>query len=126
MSNTETILNLLRRANERRRSNRLFKELGIALSMTLPVPVLLKLWDLWSPLRGRTVVIVLALWAIAAAACIVWRLRGGQSNLSEKAAIDRQAGLDDEIKTAYWFTQGSRQSSGLMLRSTALHKRRTG
>ena len=111
MSNTETILNLLRRANERRRTNRLFKELGIALSMTLPVPVLLKLWDLWSPLRGRTVVIVLALWAIAAAACIVWRLRGGQSNLSEEAAaIDRQAELEDEIKTAYWFTQGSRQS----------------
>ena len=111
MSNSETILSLLRKANERRRTNRVFNELGIALTMSLPVPVLFKIWDLWSPIRGRTVAITLGLWAIAAAACIVWRLRGGKTNLFEEAAaIDQKAGLHDEIKTAYWFSQGSRQS----------------
>src|SRR5687768_4816749 len=111
MSNSEAILNLLRRVHERRRINHVIRELGIALSMALPAPVLLKLWDLWSPMRGRTVLLLLAVWAIAAAAIIVWRLRAPKTTLLEEAAaVDQKAGLNDEIKSAFWFTQDSRRS----------------
>src|SRR5688572_3182571 len=112
MPDNETIVDLLKKVHQRRRRNRIFKELGVALSIVMPLPVLLKLWDLWSPLRGRTVLIALGVWAIGAVVFIVSRLKSTPTTLSEEAAVlDRQAGLHDEIRTAYWFTQSPRRSA---------------
>ena len=103
MADKELIIGLLERVRRRVRSERRFKTIYAVLSIALIVPLVLKVIDLITPLHGITVVVVLGLWATATIAWLVWSTRG-QETLSQAAdSLDRQARLQDQMKTAYWF-----------------------
>jgi hypothetical protein len=110
MSDREIIFQLLRTVEWRIRTNRLFHELTVGLSVVLAALIVFKIWDLFSPLRGLTIGIVTAVLIVIYAVFAVWRIR--QRGTLEQAAdlIDRKAGLHDEIKTAFWFLNNPRSS----------------
>src|SRR5262245_42475909 len=103
MSDREIIVKALQKAERRLRTNRLARDLIFSLSLFLLFPLAFKIWDLFSPFRGRTVVIVLGVWAACLAIYTLRRtLRKG--TLEQAAAqVDAKATLHDELKTAYWF-----------------------
>ena len=110
MSDREIIFQLLRTVEWRIRTNRLFHELTVGLSVVLAALILFKIWDLFSPFRGLTIGIVASVLIILYAVFAVWRIR--LRGTLEQAAdlIDRKAGLHDEIKTAFWFLNNPRTS----------------
>ena len=73
------------------------------LSIFLLVPVVFKIWDLFRPFRGVTVITVLSLWFIGVAVYFASRLSRKGNLAHAAAAIDRKASLQDELKSAYWF-----------------------
>jgi hypothetical protein len=110
MSDRELIIHFLEKAEKRARSNRRFNDIAVTLAFALVFPVVFKLLDLLFLFRGRTVVTVLGLWAVATIVWIVLRLRG-KSPLNQVAgSVDRKARLNDQLKTAYWFIQNPRES----------------
>lgn len=110
MSDRELILDFLRRAEKRARSNKRFNEIAGTLAVALLVPIGFKILDLFFVFRGRTVTLFLALWAIVTLVWVVVRVRG-RSPLSHIAGnIDRKARLNDQLKTAYWFIENPRKS----------------
>jgi len=110
MSDRELIIGLLKRVEQRRRANRFLKSSAAALTLSLLIPVSFKLVDLITPFRGRTVGIVLAVWAAASIGFILWKLRGRESLAEVAARVDHRADLHDQIKTAYWFIQNPSHS----------------
>jgi len=110
MSDRDLILQFLERAGKRARSNKRFNEIAVTLAIALIVPVVFKLLDLVFLFRARTVSGFFIVWAVAT---IVWtgsRIRG-KNPLSQVAAnVDRKAGLNDQLKTAYWFIKNPRSS----------------
>src|SRR5262245_29897146 len=110
MSDREVILDFLRKAEKRIRSNKRFNEIAATLAAALLVPLLFKILDLFFLFRGRTVTVFFTIWAIATLVWIAFRLRG-KSPLSQIAGnIDSKAQLNDQLKTAYWFIQNPRDS----------------
>ncbi len=110
MSDREIIIKSLEKAERRLRTNRLFRDLTFSLSLFLLFPIAFKIWDLFSPLRGGTVAVVLLVWLSALALYSLWRTLQ-MSTLEQTAAqVDKKAGLYDELKTAYWFITHPRTS----------------
>ena len=103
MSDKELIIKSLQKADRRLRANRLLDELTWGLSILLFVPLVFKVWDLFRPFRGRTVVIFLAVWLAAVIAYAVWRMSQKTTLGHIAAAVDHTASLKDEVKSAYWF-----------------------
>jgi len=110
MSDKEIIIASLRRVERRIRTNRLFTELSFGALLFLALPLLLKLWDLVQPMRGVTVSIIAGIWVLLFAGYVAWRVI--QKGTLEQAAssADQQAGLRDELKTAFWFINNPRSS----------------
>ena len=110
MSDKEIIIKSLERVERRIRTNRLFNELALGATFFLAFPLALKIWDLFDPLRASAITIIAGIWVLLFAAYVVWRgLRRG--TLTQAAAsIDKTAGLNDEIKTAFWFLNNPRPS----------------
>src|SRR5215471_1399523 len=110
MSDRELIINFLKKAERRARSNKRFNDIAVSLAIALVVPVVFKLLDLFLLFRGRTVIAFLGLWTVTTVVWIVVRLRG-KSPLSQVAGqIDNKAQLHDQLKTAYWFAENPRPS----------------
>src|SRR2546421_7576578 len=110
MSDKEIIIASLQRVERRIRTNRLFQELTLGAVIFLAIPLLLKVWDLLNPLRGVTVSIIVGTWILLFAAFVIWRSIQ-KSSLNEAAvAVDKQADLHDELKTALWFVKNPRPS----------------
>jgi len=110
MSDNEIIIKSLERVERRIRTNRLFNELALGATFFLAFPLALKIWDLFDPLRAATITVIAGIWVLLFAAYVVWRgLRRGTLNQAA-ASIDKTAGLNDEIKTAFWFLNNPRQS----------------
>src|SRR5712691_6540672 len=74
MSDKEIIIGSLRRVERRIRTNRLFNELTYGAALFLAIPVLLKIWDLFEPLRGVTVSIIVGIWVLLFTAFVAWRV----------------------------------------------------
>jgi len=110
MSDTESIIHLLRNVEWRLRANRLLHELTLSLSIVLTFFIALKVWALFSPLKATTITFVIAACAFLFASYIVWRFRKRGTLDQAAASIDRKAGLNDEIKTALWFIENPRSS----------------
>src|SRR5437667_3731027 len=110
MSDKEIIIHSLKRIERRIRANRLLNELALGATFFLGFPLVLKVLDLFDPLRAATITVIGGTWMVIFAAYVVWRvLRKG--NLNQAAAsIDKAAGLNDEIKTAFWFIHNPRPS----------------
>jgi hypothetical protein len=110
MSDKEIIVASLKRVERRIRTNRLFNELSLGAVLFLAIPVLLKLWDLIEPLRGVTISLAVGIWVLLFVGFVIWR--GIQKATLEQAAssADRQAGLQDELRTAFWFARNPRAS----------------
>jgi len=103
MADKELIIGLLERVRRRVRSERRFKTIYAVLSIALVFPLILKFIDLIFPFRGITAAVCLSLWAVATSVWVIWSTRG-QETLSQAAdSLDRQARLQDQMKTAYWF-----------------------
>jgi len=103
MAYKEFIIGLLERVRRRVRSEQRFRIIYAILSMALIFPLVLKLIDLFSPLKGFTVVVLLGLWAVATTIWLVRRTRI-QVTLDQAAdSLDKQARLQDQMKTAWWF-----------------------
>jgi len=110
MSDKEIIIASLRRIERRIRTNRLFAELNLGVAFFLAIPVLLKIWDLITPMRGVTISIIGGLWVLLFAAFVVWRFVPRGTLEQAAASADQQAGLHDELKSAFWFIHNPRSS----------------
>ena len=97
MSDTESIIHLLRNVEWRLRANRLLHELTLSLSIVLTFFIALKVWALFSPLKAPTITFVIAACAFLFTSYIVWRFRKRGTLDQAAASIDRKAGLNDEI-----------------------------
>ena len=110
MADREIIISSLKKVERRIRANRLFQELTFGLTLFLAFPVVLKIWDLFSPFRATSLLIIVAVWLISLTGYIGWRI-GKKGTLDEAAAsIDEKAGLHNEITTAFWFINHPRPS----------------
>jgi len=110
MSDKEIIVASLRRVERRIRTNRLFGELALGAVICGAIPILLKIWDLFEPLRGITVSAVVGICVLLFAVYAVWRVLQ-KGTLNEAASsIDDRAGMHDELKTAFWFVNNPRPS----------------
>src|SRR5690349_18944108 len=110
MSDKEIIIASLHRVERRIRTNRLFYELAFGTAAFIAIPLLLKIWDLFEPLRGATVSTIVGIWMLLFASYIAWRfLQRGTLN-DAAASIDTKAALKDELKTAFWFVNNPRPS----------------
>jgi hypothetical protein len=110
MSDQEIIVASLRRVERRIRTNRLLHELTRGAALFLAIPLLLKIWDLFEPLRAVTVSIFVGIWVLLFAAYVVWRFLQ-KGTLGEAASdADKKAELRDELKTAFWFINNPRPS----------------
>src|SRR5262245_61721893 len=108
MSDQEIILASLRRVDRRIRTNRLLHELTLGAALFLVIPLLLKIWDLFEPLRAVTIGIIVGIWVLLFSAYVVWRFLQ-RGTLGEAAAsADKKADLQDELKTAFWFINNPR------------------
>src|SRR5256885_2365958 len=103
MSDKEIIISSLRRVERRIRTNRLFNELTLGAALFLAIPLLLKIWDLFEPLRGVTISIIVGIWVLLFGAYVVWRAMQKGTLTQAAASVDKDAGLHDELKTAFWF-----------------------
>jgi len=103
MSDREIIIRSLKRAERRLRANRLLGDLTFGLSLFLLFPLAFKIWDLFSPFRGRTVAVVLVAWGTCLVLYSFWRILQKGTLEQTAAQVDRKAALYDELKTACWF-----------------------
>ena len=110
MSDKELIITSLRRVERRIRTNRLFTELGLAATIFFAIPLVLKFWDLFEPMRGVTITLIVGTWMLLFAAFIVWRIAQKATLEHAAASVDKRAGLQDELKTAFWFINNPRPS----------------
>jgi cell division septum initiation protein DivIVA len=110
MTDAEIIIQLLRIVEWRLRANRLLHELTLSLSIVLIFLIALKVWDLLSPLKAATIPFVIAACAFLFTSYAVWRFRKKGTPDQAAVSIDRKAGLNDEIKTAFWFIENRRPS----------------
>ena len=110
MSDKEIIIASLRRVELRIRTNRLFSELTAGAALFLAIPVLLKIWDLFQPLRGTTISVIVGIWVLLFAAYVVWRIQQKGTLNQAAASADKNADLKDELKTAFWFINNPRPS----------------
>src|SRR5438128_4578267 len=110
MSDKEIIIKSLERVERRIRTNRLLNELALGATYFLAFPLALKVWDLFDPLRGATIAFIAGIWILLFAAYVVWRSLYRATLRQAAAVIDRAAGLNDEIKTAFWFIHNPRPS----------------
>jgi hypothetical protein len=110
MSDKDIIINSLERVERRIRTNRLFNELTFGTALFLAFPIVVKLWDLVSPIRGRTIAILGGLWAAVFIGYVVSRFLQKGTLSQAAASVDKRAGLHDEIKTAFWFIHNPRPS----------------
>src|SRR5215468_4871301 len=99
MSDTEIILQLLRRVEWRLRSARLLHDSMLAVSIVLALFIALKVWDLFSPLRSGTTLVFSAVCGGIMVGCLVWRFRQRIPVNHAAASVDLKAGLKDEIRT---------------------------
>ena len=74
MSDKEIIIASLQRVERRIRTNRLFNELTLGAVLFLAIPLLLKIWDLFVPLRGGTISIIVGIWVLLFATFAIWRV----------------------------------------------------
>jgi len=126
MSDKEIIVASLHRVERRIRANRLVYELAFGTAAFIALPLLLKIWDLFEPLRGATVSTIVGIWMLLFAAYVAWRsLQKGTLN-DVAASVDTKAGLNDELKTAFWFVNNPRPSAWVdaQLRRAAGNARR--
>jgi hypothetical protein len=111
MSDKEIIVTSLRRVERRIRTNRLFNELNFGAILFLAIPLLLKMWDLFEPMRGVTVSIIVGIWVLLFTAFVLWRAMQRGTLEQAAASVDQCAGLHDELKSAVWFIHHPRASA---------------
>src|SRR5215813_25238 len=110
MSDKEIIIASLRRVERRIRYNRLFTELNLGVSLFLVIPLVLKLWDLFQPMRAVTIGFTVGIWVLLFLSFVIWRIVQKGTVEQAAASIDKQAQLQDELKTALWFINNPRSS----------------
>ena len=110
MSDRQIIINFLQATERRTRANRLLHDISYAFAVSLLFPLSFKLWDLVSPFRATTVLVVHGLWLAGFLAYSAWRLTQKGTLAQSAAALDSKAALNDELKTAYWFINNPRPS----------------
>src|SRR5207253_2046432 len=103
MADKEFIIGLLEHVRRRVRSERRFKTITAGLAIALIFPVVFKIIDLLWPFRGLTVAIVLGVWGLAAAVVLGWKTRSHETMADAAVSLDRRAGMQDQVKSAYWF-----------------------
>src|SRR5262249_59612584 len=73
MSDKEIIVASLERIERRIRTNRLLHELTFGAILFFAFPLILKIWDLFDPLRGATISIIVGIWVLLFVAYVTWR-----------------------------------------------------
>jgi len=111
MTDKDLILEFLEKARRRVGSNSRLAEIARILALAMLVPVAFKLLDFFYLFRARTVTTFFVLWLIATLIWVFSRLRRAGPIADVAAAVDRKAGLNDQLKTAYWFIRNPRDSA---------------
>ena len=86
MSDSESIIRLLKAAEKRVRGNRVIQEIAYGLSIALIIPVLFKILDFFVGFRLTTVAIFFIVWTVITVLWLYWRTRGLAKPLQEVAA----------------------------------------
>jgi hypothetical protein len=110
MSDTEIIVRLIQSARRRLRARQLLSESTFCVSIVLLFLSLLKILDLLSPFDTRTVTLIIIAGILFFAGYLASRLRKTETLEDTAASIDRRAGMNDEIRTAFWFIRNPRSS----------------
>ena len=110
MSDTEIITHLLKSVERRLRAKHLLSELALCVSIVLLFLIPLKIWDLFSPFDTRMVTLIIIAGILFFAGGLASRLRKTGTLEDAAASIDRRAGMNDEIRTAFWFINNPRPS----------------
>src|SRR4030095_11810354 len=112
MSDSESIIRLLKAAEKRVRGNRMLQEVAYGLAIALVLPVLFKIVDFFVGFRLTTVAVFFAVWGIGTAIWLFWRARGlGEPLQKVAASIDSKSHGHDQLKTAYWFIRNPKDSA---------------
>jgi hypothetical protein len=111
MTDRETIIGLLRKAERRLWADRLFNELSFALALFLLFPLALKACDLFVGFTGTTVAALVGVWFVAFAGYGLTLSRRKVTLANAAAALDKRVALKEELTTAYWFIENSRSSN---------------
>jgi hypothetical protein len=110
MSDTEVIIQLLRKVEWRSRANRVRHDLAFALALFLAVMIALRVWTLVSHVPVLAVAIIIGASVSLLVAYVVKGL-GRKGTLDDVAvSVDQKAALRDEIRTAFWFINNPRSS----------------
>src|SRR5678816_4880262 len=105
MSDSESIIRLLKAAEKRVRGNRMVQEIAYGLASALVFPVLFKILDFFVGFRLTTVAIFFAVWGIITLVWLVWRTRGlGESLHKVAASLDSRSSGHDQLKTCLLYT----------------------
>ena len=111
MSDSESIIRLLKAAEKRVRGNRVLQEIAYGLAIALVLPVLFKILDFFVGFRLTTVEIFFVVWGLATVMWLIWRTRGLGEPLQKIAAnVDTRSSGHDQLKTAYWFIRNPKDS----------------
>lgn len=103
MSDRETIVRILRKAQSRIRRNRLVERLASGFVYFIGAGVAVKVVGLVVLLGTGFLRAFWAGWFVALAVFVVRSLRGSQDLGKTAGDLDRKARLDDEVLSAYWF-----------------------
>jgi hypothetical protein len=113
MTDTETIIRFLKSVQSRIRANLFIHELTVALTGFFAFPILLKIWNIFSPLPTFVITGSVSLWILAVAGYTLRRVLQKRTLAEAARSIDAKANLNDEIKTALWFIDNPRSSEWL-------------
>ena len=110
MTDKDLILQFLEKVRRRVRRNSRAREIAKVLALSMIVPVIFKILDFFFLFRGRTVTAFFVLWLAATLVWVFSRFKATGPIAEVAASVDHKAGLNDQLKTAYWFIKNPRQS----------------
>ena len=110
VSDRAIIVEFLEHVERQRHANVFFRRISLGVAISLLVLIVLKLYDVVSPLRISTVPVPLAGCILLLTSYVLWHF-GRKRTLQDAArSIDTRADLHDEMKTALWFITNPRSS----------------
>ena len=98
-----TITTVLRRIDFKVRFNQTLHHLSVATCLVLGVLLLIEVAPLLVPVSVPSGGLIIAAGSAAFTAFLLWSQIGGRQLERAAGVADRRAGLNDEIKSAYWF-----------------------
>jgi hypothetical protein len=109
-SDRDVIIRSLRKIRLARYIDKIVRNTSAIACVALPVLIGFRILAWLVPLDRTVSITALIVWTLATLAALAWRLRHPYTLEQAAAALDAFAGLNDEIKSAYWFLENRTDS----------------